>query len=444
MRTRDRFWSSFRIIELVLQLALARVAVGQSDGVATSFAGSGLGATYDGIGLNSGFQPPNDVAATREFSALYLTEPTGARIRKVDLETGACARSRTFCARIRKVDLETELVTTVAGSKKDGSAEDATGTNASFAKPLGLTLSSDNLMLYVTDAKWYNHKIRSVNTATQEVLTLAGTTSGNLDATGTFARFNNPNGITIDFLAETLYVADTDNHKIRKVVIATGAVTTLCGDPSFAGDVVPNNYGSVDGTGTDAMFYSPLGLVYGWDSERDLKVLFVADTGNNLIRRVTLSRRTYDPFAVVETFAGSGAAGFRDSFGADAEFSAPAGIAITSDNQELFVTDRDNHVIRRVNVQTARVSTLAGGTLGAEDGTGTAAQFNQLVGVSVTREDTRVYVSDTANYNVRQVTHGAPTPLPGRLTKGVGGCHPCGRKRACATRWDDGGLAFVG
>ncbi len=122
-------------------------------------------------------------------------------------------------------------VTTLAGSSLGST--DATGTSASFNGPIGITTDGTNL--YVADR---NHRIRKIVISTGVVTTLAGSSEGSTDATGTSASFNNPNGITTD--GTNLYVAEQSNHRIRKIVISTGVVTTLAGSSS----------GSTDATGT--------------------------------------------------------------------------------------------------------------------------------------------------------------------------------------------------
>jgi len=160
--------------------------------------------------------------------------------------------------------------------------------------------------------------------------TLAGqqATGGLLDGTGTGARFNYPQGLTVDS-AGTIYVADTLNHNIRKIS-QTGVVTTLAGGGT--GSVGVNGY--VDATGTAARFNSPMAVAV--DSSGNV---FVADSANNRIRKIT-------PAGVVTTVAGNGTAGYQDGYGkADTMFSAPRGIAIGSDGR-LYVTDTNNNRIR--------------------------------------------------------------------------------------------------
>ena len=115
-----------------------------------------------------------------------------------------------------------------------------------------------------------NHKIRKIVIASGAVTTLAGSgTAGAIDGTGTTASFYNPFGLTTD--GTNLYVADTYNHKIRKIVIASGVVTTLAGTGTI---------GAIDGTGTATTFNYPFGITSDGTS------LYVADQSNHKIRKI--------------------------------------------------------------------------------------------------------------------------------------------------------------
>ena len=110
-----------------------------------------------------------------------------------------------------------------------------------------------------------------------EVTTLAGSgSSGSANGTGTTATFNNPEGITTD--GTNIYVSDTYNHMIRKIVISTGVVTTLAGSTTFGRS--DNNSININGTGTSAYFYNPTGIT------TDGTNLFVGDSNNDLIRKI--------------------------------------------------------------------------------------------------------------------------------------------------------------
>jgi streptogramin lyase len=159
-------------------------------------------------------------------------------------------------------------VTTVAGGT--GGYADGAGTDARFDEPMGITADAAG-NLYVADT--YNHRIRKIDPS-GAVTTVAGDgTWGSADGAGTAAQFNHPSGITAD-AAGNLYVADTYNHRIRKID-PSGAVTTVAG----------GTWGYAEGTGTDARFNLPSGITA--DAAGNL---YVADYGNHRIRKLTYRR----------------------------------------------------------------------------------------------------------------------------------------------------------
>ena len=155
-------------------------------------------------------------------------------------------------------------MTTLAGSSS-GSTDHNTGTSASFNAPQGITTDGTNL--YVSDNG--NNRIRKIVISTGVVTTLAGSSSGNTDATGTSARFSNPVGITTD--GTNLYVSEYSNHRIRKIVIDNGTVTTLAGSSQGFAD---------NATGTSARFDIPGGIT------TDGTNLYISDYGNHRIRKI--------------------------------------------------------------------------------------------------------------------------------------------------------------
>jgi len=283
-------------------------------------------------------------------------------------------------------------VTTLAGTGSTGSTDNSTGTSASFNYPQGITTDGTNL--YVADTS--NHLIRKIVISTGAVTTLAGTgSSGSTDnSTGTSASFYDPREITTD--GTNLYVADTKNNLIRKIVISTGAVTTLAGTGSM---------GSANGTGTSASFYYPQGIT------TDGTNLYVAEEGNHLIRKIVIST------GVVTTVAGTGSSGSANGTGTSASFQFPGGI--TTDGTNLYVGDYMNDLIRQIVISTGVVTTVAGtGSSGSANGTGTSASFQNPKGV--TTDGTNLYVADMFNHLIRKIviSTGAVTTVAGTGSQG--------------------------
>jgi hypothetical protein len=293
------------------------------------------------------------------------------------------------------------FVSTIAGTSGSYGYTDGTGTTARFITPS--YIASDGANLYVTDS-WANN-IRKIVIATGEVSTLAGSTtgaSGVTDARGTAARFNRPLGIATDGI--NAYVADSGNNSIRRIVISTGAVTTVAGSI----DGIP---GTTDGAGTAARFSSPWGISLIGDA------IYVGDGANSTIRRIDLGAN-----AQVSTIAGTaGNHGWNDSpAGASAVFNLPAGLAASGG--ALFAAELENCDVRRITPATGETMTLAGSAasgVGSTDGTGASARFNHPYGI--TTDGANLYVADTWNNTIRKIViaTGGVTTLAG--TAGAAG-----------------------
>jgi len=276
-----------------------------------------------------------------------------------------------FNNRIRKITPDGD-VSTLAGNGQQG-FEDGIGTDAQFFLPLGL--ATDNVgNIYVADT--FNHRIRKI-TPEGVVSTLAGNgQQGFEDGIGTNAKFSQPNGLIIDS-SGNVFVADRSNNRIRKIT-PEGIVSTIAGSTA----------GFADGIGTAAQFDTPTGITM--DSEG---VLYVADRGNHKIRKITQNGE-------VSTIAGS-IQGFVDGVSNIAQFNAPR--KITIDNQKnLYISDLANHRIRKIT-QEGIVSTLAGSTGGFVDGTATNAQFNAPSGIVIDTSRT-IHVADINNHKIRKIT----------------------------------------
>jgi hypothetical protein len=261
---------------------------------------------------------------------------------------------------------------TFAGTPGVTGTADATGTQARFNRPLGLAARAG--ALYVAD--FGNGALRAVTTG-REVGTLA---TGDLGGTA---------GITTD-TAGNIYAADKTSHVIRKIEAATGARHVIAGQL--------NNSGTDDGNGTGARFNAPAGIAWSSGSTAG-GVLYIADTENHAIRKMDLGGGN-----LVTTLAGNaGVPGWLDGAGDDALFNRPEGITADIDGT-LYIADTGNSLIREI-APGGPVSTVAGGDAGAagfKDATGTNALFNRPRGVALGR-GRELYIADTGNRAIRRI-----------------------------------------
>jgi hypothetical protein len=235
---------------------------------------------------------------------------------------------------IRRLSRE-RLVTTIAGKAEAGNS-DGVGTAASFSRPQGLAVD-DNGNIFVADTG--NNTIRKIGTdlAVVTIAGLAGST-GNIDGTGSAARFNQPFGLACS-ADGALFVTDVWNHSIRKIT-PTGIVTTFAGN---TGQIARG--GSRDGAGVDARFFGPHGICISGQG-----IIYVTDTFNHTIRRI-------DGAGNVSTIAGwPGSNSSADGTGAWARFSFPQDIGATADDI-LFVVERGSRRVRMID-RLGRVSSV--------------------------------------------------------------------------------------
>lgn len=221
-----------------------------------------------------------------------------------------------------------------------------------ISEPVGIAISGYNI--YLTE---YGDVVRRINASDNSVVTICGLfgTSGSADGVGSIARFNNPSGIWSN--ATYAYVCDRSNFTIRRIELATNTVTTIAGTAGVSG--------SADGIGAAARFNQPFGI---WGNST---YLYITDYSNFTIRRLEIATNN------VVTIAGAaGASGSTDGVGAAARFDGPIGI--TGDSTYLYICDTNNVVIRRLEIATNTVTTIAGvaGSVGSADGIGSAARFS--------------------------------------------------------------------
>lgn len=263
-----------------------------------------------------------------------------------------------------------QTISTMAGSTA-GYVE-GTGTAAKFDRPYGIAYNGD-----VVVADQSNYKVRKIFSDNSTAF-VAGSTVGFVNGTGAAAQFGTVAGVAIDGFNNT-YVSDANYHCIRKIT-SSGVVTT------FAGGTL----GTANGTGTAAQFNAPYGLAIDASGN-----LYVSDTYNHRIRKIT-------PAGVVTTLAGS-TQGYADGTGTAAQFNFPFGIAVDASGN-VYVGE--NCRVRKIT-PAGVVTTFAGGTQGYLDGNGTAARFNNGINAIAIDNSGNLFVADTYNYRIRKITPAA-------------------------------------
>lgn len=308
---------------------------GSTDGSGTTvrFANSRGIVTNDGIDFYIVDQGTARVRRLNALSGAVVTFSTGG----INQATGLAIDANYIYVtdggdhQIVRIPISTAVPADWVSSPGTGVADGTSTGGVFFNTPYGPTLH--NGVLYVADNA--NHKIRAINTTTATTSTLAGTASGaagaqgDADGSGAAARFNGPSAIATD--GTYLYIADSNNHKIRRMTIATAEVATLAGPGAGCYPGCPS--GAVDGPASSARFNSPTGLV------TEGFYLYVGDGGNHRIRRIDLATGN------VTTLAG-GTPGDADGVASSASFNLP--YAGASDGRSLFWTDFQNYKIRRI------------------------------------------------------------------------------------------------
>jgi sugar lactone lactonase YvrE len=258
------------------------------DGVVSTLAGvSGSHGNADGAGSQARFWAPFGIAVDGAGN-VYVADTANNTIRKIT---------------------PNGVVSTLAGFAGQPGSKDGVGANARFRNPWSVAVD-DAGNVFVADMS--NDAIRKITPA-RVVSTLAGQPgkSGMLNGVGPAAQFNNPFAIAVDN-ADNVYVSDSANNAIRKIAPG-GVVSTLAGAPGYVG--------STDGNLNDARFWNPQGLAVDGRGN-----IYVADTGNNTVRKIT-------PTGVVTTL--------------DAQFNSPGGVAVDRTGN-IYVADTSNHAVRKI------------------------------------------------------------------------------------------------
>ncbi len=295
--------------------------------------------------------------------------------------------------RIRKVTIATGDISTVAGNGTCGYNSDGiAATSAELNGPNSVAIdSSGNIYL----ADYTNNRIRKVTILSGYISTVAGTGTAGYSGDGaaaTSAELDTPSGVAVDS-SGNIYIADRANDRVRKVTISTGYISTVAGNGSSCGSPAG---GCGDGSAaTSANLTSPNSVAL--DSSGDI---YIADSGDNRIREVTISTGN------ISTLAGNGTPGYSGDGAAatSAEINGPNGAALDSSGN-IYISDTQNRRIRVVNAGTGYISTLAGsGTEGATGNGGPAisAELDDPKQITVDGLG-NVYLADATAEEVRKV-----------------------------------------
>ncbi len=289
--------------------------------------------------------------------------------------------------------LSAQTINTIAGSGPTGNANGSyTGdggpaTAATLNHPEGVAIDASG-NVYIIDFK--NHCIRKITAGTGIISTITGTGVGGYSGDGglaSAAQLNFPNGITLD-AAGNIYISDSGNHRVRKIEANTGIIHTIAGTglQGYNGDGIP---------AIAAQVWYPVGLAV--DSIGDV---YVADQNNHRIRKIDTST------GVISTVAGTGTAGYNgDGIAATtAQLNYPNGVALDVAGN-IYLTDGLNQRIREITVSTGLINTVAGTGTAGYNGDGIAAataQLNFPDGVTVDAAG-NIYTGEEFSYRVRKI-----------------------------------------
>ena len=254
-------------------------------------------------------------------------------------------------------------------------------------------LATDGRAIYVANSR--NNTVEAIDATTKSLRVVAGKLfqEGSNDGVGDAARFNSPDGMTIN--GQDLYLCDTNNSDIRKITVS-GTVTTVAGTANIGG--------TEDGIGSAAHFNLPTQIATDGTS------LYVADSGNSAIRRITLA-----DFKVMTVAGQSGTAGKTEGGPKKSLLSGPRGVAV--DKKAIYVADTGNDVIRKIDISSLETSTIAGtGEEGDKDGPALQAQFNNPGAICT--DGAFLYILDADNHSIRKMDLNANTVTKLTLVNG--------------------------
>lgn len=305
--------------------------------------------------------------------------------------------------RIRKVTISTGIISTIAGTGTNGyNGDGIAATAAQISQPTSLAFDS-NGDLYFTDRN--NHRVRKITMSTGIISTVAGTGTGGYNGDGiaaTTAQLSGPNEVAFD-ASGNMYIADWNNQRVRKVDKATNLISTITGTGvgGYNGDGIAATASQIDG---------PCGITF--DNAGNI---YIAAYSGQRIRKITVST------GLISTIAGTGTAGYNgDGIAATAaQLNWPAYISFDKLGN-LYIGDDNNFRIRKIDQSTGLISTIAGTGTGGYNGDGTAptvAQVNHAYFPYFDNNNCQLYIVDTYNHRIRKVTGGftgcSPAVAPG-------------------------------
>ena len=296
--------------------------------------------------------------------------------------------------RIRKVDTFGIITTFAGGGTLLG--DNGPAISANLKNLYNITVDSFRKFLYIADAG--NRRIRKVDLSTNIITTIAGTgTEGSSGDGGpaTSAQLTIPTGVAIDSSRNILYIADIGNCSIRQVDMSLNPpiITRIAGSGAgFAGS---------SGDGGPAIS-ALLKVPYGITVDSSNNILYIADTGNNRIRKVVLSTN------IITTIAGNGTRGNTGDGGpaTSAQLNNPIDVAVDSSRNILYIADTNNNIIRKVDLSTNIITTIAGTGTAGSSGDGGPATSVPLYNPNSVKVDSsgNVYISNSGNNRIRRIT----------------------------------------
>jgi len=292
--------------------------------------------------------------------------------------------------RIRKVNTSSGIITTIVGRDTGGYyGDNGPATNAGLFFPEDVCIDTSG-NIYIADA--LNNRIRKVIVATGIITTIAGNgTSGSSGDNGLAinAELSNPSGLFVDVIGN-VFIADYYNNKVRKVNASTGIIITIAGTGTAG-------YSGDNGLAINAELNGPV-KVFG-DSIGDI---YISDQWNSVVRK--LDNTTGN----ISTIVGNGTAGYYGDNGAatNAEMDRPGGLYVDMQNN-IFIAEFGNGVIRKVNGSTGIITTIAGTGIWGFSGDGGPATNAQMVCTDMFFDSySNMYIADYGNNCIREVQSG--------------------------------------